>query len=165
MDQQGVEVRVGDHHDVAVRRLQGRCGRSFSGVHRQPGAEVDEVGQDDGAALVAVGQDLPATLVAGEVVQLVVAVLSSADDDGEALGLGECLVDVCAIRADKQLAHQLRVGESGAVGHLTVYVLQGTAAVDGHLGYCVEGHLAGVCGVGRGYCVYSGRDRSQYSVS
>ena len=99
VDQQCVEVGVGDDHRFPAGRPQGWCCRHLGGVGAQLLAELDEFGQDDSAVVVALGQDLPATLVAGEVVMLEITVLSGADCDGETFGLGETLVDVRSLGA------------------------------------------------------------------
>ena len=114
--------------------------------------------------VVAVGEDFPAALVAGEIVQLKVAVFAGADHDGEALGLGEGLVDVGAVGTDEQLAHQLRAYRGGAVDYLSGGILQGLAAVHRHLDRGVQWDGAGVGGVDGGDGVHGGGDGGQRGV-
>ena len=94
VDDEGVEVGVGDHHHLLVRGPERRSVGHLDGVGAQLCGEGGEVGEDDGAVVIPFGENFPAPLVAGEVVNLQIAVLAAAYCDNEALGLGEALVYV-----------------------------------------------------------------------
>ena len=118
--EQGVVVRVGHHHHLALGRRE-RWGRHQR--RRLAGERDGEIGKRrkcQQGLVHAVGEDLPAALVAAHVVERLARRPGDPDHRAEALREGERLVDERALGGGEELAAQLGHDEDVVVVHARV---------------------------------------------
>ena len=164
MGQEGVEVGIGDHHDVFVRTAERRRVGQLDGVARQIGGEGEQIEVADVLFDDAFGDDLPPALMTDVVGQLLVAGLAHGDHAGCALGQRERLIDAGALGAGEEFARDQRHGADGVVFELLVHVLDGSRDLGDVADHVGKGYLPGVKGIFGLDGVAVRLDRSQAGV-
>ena len=161
---QGVVVRIGDDHDVAVGRGERGGGRELDRLPGEIEGERPEVGQLHERLVHAVGEDLPAALVADHVVELLARLRRRSHHVGHALGQREGLVDEGSLGGAEQLARELREGGEVAVGQARIEGADLPAELGRRPDHGLERHRARVDAVDGGDDLPRHADRGQARV-